>query len=422
MFEIILIYKLINIILYAIAYGILFKRLNKIEEKIVFYHFGILFFIGGSISCLIFDIKNIIFPSSGMLDIHISILSWSIYFIIVFLLPLLSIVIISKILKNNNKIEFKQTNMLIIIFLLFLIIIYVLFSLDINQILLNHFSSYKESLETRYSLQYDRMFYFIVKVLSFVLLLSLNIELLYRKKVKLLTLTFMVTTMLYMFIDNFIFISKLYFIEFVFSFLIVLSLYIKKKYLIIIMILFSSAYTVFYFYNIGNNYEANIIEPLLKGLTRFTITIPYYIEYYMNHDFDMRIYLHSIFIGENIISPNIKVFSLAFDTLNKGSLASGIYTYNYANFGIFTILKSLIEVIILIYLYKIILNKNLSSVKLALFCLLIFGIINYSFTTILMGSILGFIYFALFYFIKDTLIPQIIFKRKRINETTTTRS
>ncbi|WP_323665208.1 O-antigen polymerase [Aliarcobacter butzleri] len=394
--ELILLYKILSIGMYGIGYWYIYKKLNKIEEKILFWNFFILFFIGGSLSALIFDYTNIIFPSSGMLSIETDILSWSIYFSIVFLLPILSILVTNKIFKFFSISEtFQRTNLIFIYISLFLIIVYILFNTDMTNLLFNQaYKGYSESLENRYALQYSSSYLFIVKVLSFIFLLSLCIEYFNRGRKVLSFAYFVLSIVIYGIIDNFIFISKLYFIGFVFSYLVFLLIYMKKKYFIPIVVLVSISYISFYFYNIGHNYEAVVIEPILKGITRFTITIPYYIEYYMSNDFDMKIYFYSLLTGEKVISPNIRVFELMFDTSKmdvQGSLASGIFTYNYANFGILTTFISLFEVTVLIYLYTTITKNIMTSFNISIFSLLVFGIINYNFTTILVNPLIGYI-------------------------------
>lgn len=414
--ELILLYKILSIGMYGIGYCYIYKKLNKVEEKILFWNFFILFFIGGSLSALIFDYTNIIFPSSGMLSIETDIFSWSIYFIIVFLLPILSILVSNKIFKFFSISEsFQNTNLTIIYIVLLLIIVYTVLNTDLTSMLFNQVhKSYSESLEYRYALQYSSSYTFIVKVVSFVFLLALCMEYFYRERKTLSFVLFIISIIIYGVIDNFIFISKLYFIGFVFSYLVFLLIYMNKKYFIPIVVLVLIGYISFYFYNMGNNYEAVFFEPILKGITRFTISVPYYIEYYMSNDFDMKIYFYSLLTGDTIISPNIRVFSTMFNASNmdiQGSLASGIFTYNYTNFGIFTIFKSLFEVTVLMCLYAYISKKWMTSIKLSIFFLLVFGIINYSFVTIMVGPLLGFFVFFIIYFTKDTLIAKIIFRK-----------
>lgn len=415
--ELILLYKILSIGMYGIGYWYIYKKLNKVEEKILFWNFFILFFIGGSLSALIFDYTNIIFPSSGMLSIETDILSWSIYFIIVFLLPILSILVTNKIFKFFSISEsFQKTNLIIIYIVLLLIIVYTVLNTDLTSMLFNQVNkSYSESLEYRYALQYSSSYRFIVKIVSFVFLLALCMEYFYRGRKTLSFVLFILSILIYGVIDNFIFISKLYLIDFLFSYLVFLLIYMNKKYFIHIVVLVLIVYVSFYFYNMGHNYEAVFFEPILKGITRFTISVPYYIEYYMSNDFDMKIYFYSLLTGDIIISPNIRVFSTMFNVSNmdiQGSLASGIFTYNYANFGIFTILKSLFEVTVLMCIYAYISKKCMTSIKLSIFFLLVFGIINYSFVTIMVGPLLGFFVFFMIYFTKDTLISQILFRRK----------
>ena len=420
-------YKVLNIIIYGLFYIYLYKKLNRVEEKILYWNFLVLFFIGGSFSALIFNYTSSVFSSSGMLNIQTGFISWSIYFIIVFLLPLLSIILTNKIFiaipsKNTG---FKGINLIIIYCMLIFIFIFIFINIDLNNLIFNYnYKGYAESLLNRYNLQYTFIFVFIVKVLTFILLLALSIEYFYRERRKLSFALFIAGVVIYGVIDNLIFISKLYFVGFAFSYIVFLLINLKKKYFIVIASSLAVAYILFYFYNVGSNYEANYIEPILKGITRFTISVPYYIEYYMNNNFNMKIYFHSILIGENIISPNIKVFSTMFDDSHmqvQGSLASSIFTYNYANFGIFTIVKSLFEILILISLYAYITKNGISSIKLAIFFLLVFGIINYSFITIMVGPLLGIVFFILFYISIKNIKIIINNKGKQLNETTITR-
>lgn len=220
--ELILLYKILSISIYGIGYLYMYKKLNRVEEKILFWNFFILFFIGGSLSALIFDYTNIIFPSSGMLSIETDIFSWSIYFIIVFLLPILSILVSNKIFKFFSISEsFQNTNLTIIYIVLLLIIVYTVLNTDLTSMLFNQVhKSYSESLEYRYALQYSSSYTFIVKVVSFVFLLALCMEYFYRERKTLSFVLFIISIIIYGVIDNFIFISKLYFIGFVFSYLV----------------------------------------------------------------------------------------------------------------------------------------------------------------------------------------------------------
>jgi hypothetical protein len=402
------IYKLLSITIYGIFYIKIYSKLIRMEEKILYWIFIFIFFVGGSLSAILFNYKSSIFSSSGMLNIETNFISWSIYFIIVFLVPLLSIILVNKIFKfftyRNNII--KTTNLNIIYSILIVIFTYVVVNVDINDLLFNQvaYIGYNEALANRYSLQHSGLYIFIIRISSFVFLLALSIEYFFRKQKILSFIYFIIGMIIYGLIDNLIFISKLYFIGFVFSYMVFLFLNINKKYFIFITIIITVLYIFYYFYNMGYQYEASYYNPIIKGITRFTISIPYYIEYYMHNNFDMRIYFHSILIGETITSPNIKVFSTMYNISNnsiEGSLASGIFTYNYANFGIFTILKSLFEIPILVSLYAYITKYNITSIKLSIFFLLVFGIINYSFIIIMVGPVLGIMFFIVFDIVLD---------------------
>jgi hypothetical protein len=430
-----LIVKLLFIIIFAFAYFNLYKKINYLEERIFFWYFFIFLYIGGSITSLIFDYTDLIFVSSDMTIIKTNVMTWLIFFIIVFVVPYICIYIFKRIMyKNNQILKFRKTNFFFLIIISIFISLYIFISIDIPELInkFSHIKSYTNWIIYRNKLYYSFDFYFIAKSLAFVVLLSLFIELYFRKKKRLAFVFFLIGLILFGLIEHFLFATKGLIFNFAIAYLLVLFFDIKILKFILVGLVFIGGYIGYYAFNmgIGSNYElTNIIMPIVSGLTRFTLTIPAFIEYYMIHDFDMRIYFHSILIGENIISPNIKVYSMLFNnTIDLGngiygSLTNNMFTYNYSNFGIFFILKSFFEFIILISIYKKTIVKNeMTTIKLAILFLLLFNILNFEFITILVNPVVGFIYFALFYFIKDTLIPQIIFKRKRINETTTTRS
>lgn len=55
--------------------------------------FYIFFYLGGITTALIIDYVNIVMPASGIKALYLNITGWNVYFIIVFAIPVLSLII-----------------------------------------------------------------------------------------------------------------------------------------------------------------------------------------------------------------------------------------------------------------------------------------------------------------------------------------
>jgi len=420
-----LLIKLLFILIYTFFYYKLYQKVNYLEEKIIFWYFFTFLFIGGSITALIYDYTDLIFTSSGMKMIKTDMITWLIFFIISFLIPYICLYIFKKIMyKNNEPIVYSQSHSFILVFMTLITLLYVYLNIDIGKLisLFDSIKSYSSWIIYRNQLEYSSVFYFMAKSLSFVLLLSLSFELYFRNKKIYSFIVFFICLIIFGLIEHFLFATKGLMFNFAIGYLILIFLNVKVRKFLLLGFLFLLIYVGYYAYNMGvtSNYELNnVFTPIISGLTRFTLNIPAFIEYYMVHDFDMRIYFNSVLAGENIISPKIKVYDMLFDnTIDLGggvygSLTNSMFTFNYSNFGIFAIPKSMFEFFILIWLYKYFIVKDtMTSVKLAILILLLFNILNFEFITILVNPVVGLIVFVLFYFLKDTVIPQILFRKK----------
>ena len=202
--------------------------------------------------------------------------------------------------------------------------------------------------------------------------------------------------------DVLIFLSKLnlsyYLLTYIFLFL------IFNKFNIFTLFILGIVPILYILYNLvspSGYVPEYIFEPLIKAITRFTAAILYFIDYYLSNDFMMKPYFSSVFgvITEN---PNITVYSHMFGQTG-GSLASGLIIYNYANLGPLSIFFSIIEFLLLFLLFNFIKPSISPPFRISLLTLLVFGILNYSFTTILLNPLVCFIVFILYYFVRKIL-------------------
>lgn len=386
---IIMLLKIIYISIFLIVYVYLWKFMRNIELKIIYNFFIIFFYIGGGISSLLIDYTDIVMPQSGIKAVELNIIGWNIYFIIIYVIPTLTLLLATKILTFRER-EIKKMNLLYVYMIVFIIFIYLYITdhFNLNNILLD----YESLIKNRYDLAYSYVFTFLSKVLTFILLLTITLEYLVIINQKNTSLfMFVISVMLYALIDVVVFSSKLYIVGFIYVYLIAIFISYKMVFYKIFPIVLS-IYIIFYTSHMGQYYEIDILNVILQGLTRFTLQTPFFIDYYMSHNFDWKFYFYSTITGNLVVSPNIKVFDLMFynDTGLEGSLASNIFLFNYANYGIFSILVTLFEMYILFFLYKLTVNKYFTSLNLAVFLFLCFGILNYGFLDILLNPLNGY--------------------------------
>ena len=412
-----LIYKILFIIVFGFAYYVLYKKIKYLEEKIIYLYFLLFFYVGGTLTSLIFDHLDFFFPNSDMNHIETGLMHWTLFFFIVFLIPLLCIIFFRIIMYNlritntlrSSPVAYRHTSRRSLFFVALLVLIYALLNVDITNIkhTFSSIHSYTEWVIYRNSLNYSGSFYFICKALSFVILFAIPVEFYFRQQQKMSFALFLLCLLAFGLMEHFLFATKGLMFNFAIGYFIILYIHSSLKKILPIAFFLLFIYFNYYIFNMGVNYNVgNVLAPFLSGITRFTITTPYFIDYYMHHNFDMKIYFSSILFAQQVISPNIKVYSLVFPNANidltgnglYGSLTSGIFVYNYSNFSIISLFKSIFEFSFLIALYRFLIVKNImTSFKLAILVFLAFNIMNFEFTTILVNPVVGYIVFVMFY-------------------------
>ncbi len=390
--------------IFGALYYTLYKRLCSVEEKIVFFFFFVFYFIGGGVTWFGFPFKDILYPASGYEDLNLTLLHAIIYSKLVLLTPLVFIYILIKFRKRSSEKRsyyFSKIHKFSAILGIISIFTFLFFSVDKN--LFNpSYENYTESISVRNSLNHSFMVTFLGKCLIYFLSIALISNELFNKK-------FVRSLILFIFIlpfivatDVLIFLSKLnlsyYLLTYIFLFL------IFNKFNIFTLFILGIVPILYILYNLvspSGYVPEYIFEPLIKAITRFTAAILYFIDYYVANDFMMKPYFSSVFgvITEN---PNITVYSHMFGQTG-GSLASGIIIYNYANLGPLSVFVTIIEYSLLFLLFNFIKFSISPPFRISLITLLAFGILNYSFTTILLNPLVCFIAFILYYFVRKIL-------------------
>ncbi|WP_164968607.1 hypothetical protein [Arcobacter sp. F155] len=324
--------------------------------------------------------------------------------------------------KQNNDIKFINTSKYFVV--IGLATIYILMNVDVNQVFFNiAFSSYSESVAYRASLDYSPFFIFLVKSFMYVLVLGVSIEYLFQKRKITSIFAFIFGLALFGLFEHFIFATKNGMVSIAFAYLVIMLFYFRLKYLILFSTIIVLSYLTYYQINMGEHHDFQIAVPIIAGITRFTQTIPYVIDYYMFFDFDLKYYFYSTIIGDTIVNPNIKVYEHVVDISNQkiiegtnnvyGTITSGIIAYNYANFGPLSIINSLFEYIFIMLCFRYIVIKNqISSFKIALLFMITYYVMHFEFITIVANTLVGFALYVFVYFTKNTLLPQILFRKK----------
>ncbi|WP_066402414.1 O-antigen polymerase [Aliarcobacter cryaerophilus] len=422
--EWIFLYKVVVSICFLLLYIHLYKKIeHTFVPKLIYFYYFTFYMIGGTCTLFTAEFTDIFYPTSGFNMINPSLLGWIIYSILVYVIPYLFI-IISFILFGKQHYDIKSINSSKYFIAIGLSTIYILMSININQVFFNTtFSSYYESVAYRASLNYSPIFTFLVKSFMYVLVLGLSIEYLLQKRKIVSIFVFIFGLTLFGLFEHFIFATKNGMISIAFSYLVIMLFYFRFKYLILFSIAMVLSYLTYYQINMGEHYDFDIAIPIIAGITRFTQTIPYVIDYYMYFDFDLKYYFYSTITGDIVINPNIKVYEHVVDISNQkiiegtdnvyGTITSGIIAYNYANFGPLSIVNSVFEYIFLMICFKYIIIKNsISSFKIALLFMITYYIMHFEFITIAVNVLVGFVFYVGIYFIKDTLIPRIVFRKK----------
>ncbi|RXJ77995.1 hypothetical protein CRV03_03220 [Arcobacter sp. F155] len=422
--EWILLYKVVVSIFFLLLYIHLYKKVkHTFIPKLIYFYYFTFYMIGGTFTLFITEFTDIFYPNSGLNIITPSLMSWIIYSILVYVIPyvfiMISIVLFG---KQNNDIKFINTSKYFVV--IGLATIYILMNVDVNQVFFNiAFSSYSESVAYRASLDYSPFFIFLVKSFMYVLVLGVSIEYLFQKRKITSIFAFIFGLALFGLFEHFIFATKNGMVSIAFAYLVIMLFYFRLKYLILFSTIIVLSYLTYYQINMGEHHDFQIAVPIIAGITRFTQTIPYVIDYYMFFDFDLKYYFYSTIIGDTIVNPNIKVYEHVVDISNQkiiegtnnvyGTITSGIIAYNYANFGPLSIINSLFEYIFIMLCFRYIVIKNqISSFKIALLFMITYYVMHFEFITIVANTLVGFALYVFVYFTKNTLLPQILFRKK----------
>ena len=89
---------------FGILYYSLFIKIKTVEEKSVFFFFFVFYFIGGGITWFGYPFNDILYPSSGLNKINLTILHAIIYAKLIFLTPLIFCYI--PLIFRNKSVEF----------------------------------------------------------------------------------------------------------------------------------------------------------------------------------------------------------------------------------------------------------------------------------------------------------------------------
>ena len=384
---------------FGIFYYSLFKKIKTVEEKSVFFFFFVFYFIGGGVTWFGYPFNDILYPSSGLNKINLTILHAIIYAKLIFLTPLIFCYI--PLIFRNKSAEFikKKTLNQKYLYLIFstLIFMFILWKVD-TSLFTPSYSNYSESIDFRYSLKYgfyiiflgkSLLYFFSIGMLVFLFSVNDNSKLLY----------FLILVIIIITVDVFVFLSKLnlsfFLLSYIFLHLIFNKLRISSLFTILTIPLLYILYNI---YSPSGYSSVYVIEPVIKALTRFTICAVYFIDYFLTAEFMMKPYFSTI-LGIDSYNPNDVIFRHMFSISTYGSTASGIIIYNYSNFGPFSIFISIFEFFVIYFLYNKIKCVFSYPLRISLLFLLLFGTLNYNFVTILINPLVflvGFCFYFLF--------------------------
>lgn len=416
--------KFIITFFFGCFYLILFKYIQTIEEKVLYYIFLIFYFLGGSVSWISIHYKDIFYEASGFNDIELGLFHICSFTLLVYILPILSLILIVSVRDRLPFLPYircthTELNMEVplkpVFIFLFVSILYLLNKIDFDTIINPSFTGYTESLKARYALSLSPLYVFIGKSFIYFLTTICILELFKRSLNKTAFVFFVFSVPVIVLIDSFIFISKLSLGMHLFIYMIVILLNgIRFKSLFVFMAITTSAYLIFINTYAGGYRPDYHFEPIVKAITRFTITTPYFLDYFYFYDFNNKVYFDSVFRHSLNESPNVAVYNHMFSSVfsGQGQVASSIFVYNYTNYGPMSVLFALFEILFIYVLYRYSTYNLNRSVSASLFIITCMSILNYNFVTILINPLVGiFLYLSVMIFhnlLKNCFFPTFI--------------
>lgn len=392
MFDILLI-KSLSSILFLALYIHQWLVIKSLEARLAFLFFFLLYYIGGVSSSIFLEDVKLYFPGSGLYQTSSTELSWILYFTLCFLVPYIFVWLIEWILKyrrNDDKTGFIPSIYLWFYFVLFILCL--LYNVGYETLFYPKHTDYTQQIMQRYTINYSPVFVFFTLVGGFILFFNLSLTYLCRYKsfwCWFLLLFFLVTY--YLVVDR-VFYSKLYLVAYFISIMFTLFILYKGEVVKVFAFFIVSTllFLVYYNHSVYGGFEY-ILLPIIKAVTRYSNPIYYYVDYYLNHDFEGGFYFSGTLTGEtsNYLTKLYNHTYAVTDTDVVGTLSSGLIVHNFANIGVFAIMLSLIEFFILICLYALCRTNSNPVLNLSVFSFLIFSVMNLSFISVLINPSSG---------------------------------
>lgn len=400
----ILILKVLASLVFFLLYVVQWKNITTNEARICFLFFFVLYFIGGGVASIVVEDVNYFLPESGLYQVKSNFFSWVTYFTFVYLVPYVFVWIVELVVREkdiNNQTSVLAMDFKWAVFFFFLYLFFLYINIDLKDVVGFKGLGYANQVKNRYLLDFQPSFQFVALVFGFLLTYNLSFFIIVKNKGFLKLFIGVVVILVYLVVVERVFFSKLYFmglfISLFFSFFIFSRI---SKVKLFLGSLFCFTMLLFYYSVSVYGGVGNISTSFIKAVSRYTIPIYYYVNYYMAHDFEGGFYFSGMLTGQaqNYIRDVYDYAFLVSDTDVVGTLSSGLIVHNFANSGALALILSFLEFFVLIFLYRLFRMESNNSLNLSIFSFLIFSIMNYSFMSVLAnpGSGMILIFFILF--------------------------